>query len=126
MITKSPINTVPTAASRCLPLQWEVIDSLTDENRIVMLGKLFGFKKKQPVAAAPTPAAASTANSTPVDKKNPKPSLHTLAQVQSVDELHDIHQLQQLLKNSAQLDKKTNRLLCIACKDLKQRNNSNS
>lgn len=111
MITKSPINTVPTAASRCLPLQWEVIDSLTHENRIVMLGKLFGFKKKQPVAAAPTPAAASTANSTPVDKKNPKPSLHTLAQVQSVDELHDIHQLQQLLKNSAQLDKKTNRLL---------------
>lgn len=76
-----------------------------------MLGKLFGFKKKTPAAAAPTPAAAPSDSSTPVDKKTPKHSLQTLANVQSVDELHDIHQLQQLLKNSGQLDKKTNRLL---------------
>lgn len=76
-----------------------------------MLGKLFGFKKKTPAAAAPTPAVAPSDSSTPVDKKTPKHSLQTLANVQSVDELHDIHQLQQLLKNSGQLDKKTNRLL---------------
>lgn len=79
-----------------------------------MLGKLFGFKKKS--ASVSTPAHTHSPVVTPADsvtaeKKAPKPTLHTLAGVQSVDDIHDTHQLQQLLKHSAQLDKKINRLL---------------
>lgn len=72
-----------------------------------MLGKLFGFNKKQPTTAPTVP----TPTPTPVEKKHNKPTLQTLASVQSVDDIHDIQQLQQLLKQSAALDKKTNQLL---------------
>lgn len=75
-----------------------------------MLGKLFGFIKK-PVNTAPTPPPPPISTGEVRKEKKEKPSLQTLIGAPSVDAITDTHHLQQLLKNSAGLDKKTNRLL---------------
>ncbi len=106
--------TTPTAAraarAPCNRYNGGLVIPIRTRHFSVMLGKLFGFKKK---SAATTPATTPqpiAANEILKEKKE-KPSLQMLIGADSVETITDIQQLQQLLKNSAGLDKKTNRQL---------------